>query len=297
MYDVAAREFQWAASKHANGGDSFEGTRSSCAECHTSEGYIQLQTGMTVTAHDNQSPIGCFACHSPHMNGDFALRTVAPVTLVSNVTGVSDKTFDYGKGNLCASCHHPRSQSTVLDITKLGATDSFTIPTSRWDAHHSVQSAVLSGFGGVEIPGYTYSNSFHTTSPTIKSEGCVICHMATAEGDYSGGHTMIIDSDEEGANLAGCETSGCHDASGFSLDYNGVQTETKANLDTLKTLLVDAGMLNSTTGLAVSGKKVLAKKAAALWNYKYIENDLSEGVHNTKYTRALLRASISEMRK
>jgi hypothetical protein len=296
-YDVAARKFQWATSKHALGGAAFEGSRNSCAECHASEGYVEKQTGQTVTAHTNQSPIGCFACHSPHMKGDFSLRTVAPVTLVSNVTGVADFTFDYGKGNLCASCHHPRSQSTVLDISKLGATDSFTIPTSRWDAHHSVQSAVLAGKGGVEIPGYTYSNSFHTSSPTIKTEGCVICHMADAVGNYSGGHTMILDSEEEGENTAGCTTSGCHDASGFKLDYNGVQTEMIANMDTLKTLLISEGLLNGTTGLAVSGKKTLARKAAGLWNYKLIENDLSEGVHNTKYTRSLLRASIAELRK
>jgi hypothetical protein len=297
MYDVAAREYQWAASKHANGGDSFEGSRNSCAECHTSEGYIQLQDGMTVTAQVNQSPIGCFACHSPHMNGDFALRTVAPVSLVSNETGVSDFSFNYGKGNLCASCHHPRSQSKVLDMSKLGATDSFTIPTSRWDAHHSVQSSMLAGVGGVELSGYTYTNSFHTNAGAIKDEGCVVCHMAQAVGDFSGGHTMILDNEEEGENLNGCNRSDCHAGNLDSLNYKGDQSEVLANMDTLKTLLVNAGMLNSSTGLAVSGVKVLARKASALWNYKMVENDGSEGVHNTNYTRALLRASISEMRK
>jgi len=296
MYDVAAREFQWAASKHANGGDSFEGTRSACAECHTSEGYIQKTSGATVQSLTNQSPIGCFACHSPHMTGNFDLRTVASVSLVSNITGVSDFTFDYGKGNLCASCHHPRSQSSVLDISKLGAADSFKVPSSRWDAHHSVQSSILSGKGGVELSGYTYSNSPHTTLSTIKQEGCVVCHMPTAQGDFSGGHTMVINNEEEGANLAGCTSSGCHDASTFkSLDYNGTQTEIAADIDTLKTLLLSAGMLDG-TDLAVP-KTVLARKAAALWNYKMIENDGSKGVHNTKYARSLLRASIEEMRK
>jgi len=292
----AAATFQYAKSKHAVGGTAFE-NRTSCAECHTTEGYVKKQLGVTLVANNNTTPVGCFACHSPHKNGDFSLRTVAPVTLFSNITGVADATFDYGKGNLCVSCHHPRTQSTKLDIAKIGATDSIKIP-SRWYSHYGVQGQVLMGEGGFEWPGYTYNNSPHTNAAKLKTDGCKTCHMADAAGDLTGGHTMMIGNEEEGDNLTGCNITDCHSAAPLtSLDYNGKMTEVKANMDTLRTLLVAQGWVDTVANTPKSGKTVLARHAGAIWNYFLLEHDLSEGIHNTKYANGLLRASISEMRK
>ena len=84
-------------------------TAATCAPCHTTEGFVQASLGQTVTGQPISSPIGCFACHSPHSRADFSLRTTDPVTMLAGVVGEADPVFDYGKGNLCANCHKPRS--------------------------------------------------------------------------------------------------------------------------------------------------------------------------------------------
>jgi len=304
LYHKSAVTFQWSASKHAIGGTSFENS-TTCAVCHTTEGFVQSQLGQTITQANNSTPVGCFACHSPHKNGDFALRTTAPATILSNLTGVANYTFDYGKGNLCAQCHKPRSQSVTLDPSKSTSTDavndSIRITSGRWYSHYGVQTQMLMGKGGYEWANQTntVSSSFHTTATAVKSEGCTICHMPNARGDYDGGHSMKLES-EEGQNLNGCKTSGCH-ATITVLDYKGAMTKTHANLDTLKILLAQAGWLDTLTmqAKASSSKPLVIKpsqKAGALWNFFLVEHDLSSGVHNTEYANALLRNSIAKMR-
>ena len=296
LYHKAAAKFQWSASKHAIGGTSFENS-TTCAVCHTTEGFVQSQLGKTITQANNSTPVGCFACHSPHIKGDFALRTTAPATILSNLAGVADYTFDYGKGNLCAQCHKPRSQSNKLDPSKSTATDdSIKITSGRWYSHYGVQTQMLMGKGGYEWTNQTnvVSSSYHTTATAIKTEGCTICHMANARGDYDGGHTMKLESDE-GQNLNGCKTSGCH-ATITTLDYKGAMTKTHANLDTLKVLLATAGYLDTVANQAKLVTIKPSNKAGALWNYFLVEHDLSAGVHNTEYANTLLRNSIAKMR-
>jgi len=177
-YFVWSRKYEWEKSKHYWGGD-YERAGASCAECHTTEGFIQKTSGKTVTAAIHPSPPGCFACHSPHSRANFTLRTTSAPTLLAGVVGDADATFDFGKGNLCASCHRPRSISPKPDPTKTAVTDTITISNSRWYQHYGVQSHILNGTGGFKWADYTYGgNSAHTTQPLIKSEGCTQCHMA-----------------------------------------------------------------------------------------------------------------------
>jgi hypothetical protein len=300
VYFKAAATFQWSNSKHANGGTAFE-SRNTCAECHTTEGFVQKMNGVTVTEQANSTPVGCFACHSPHKDGDFGLRKSTAVTLFSNLTGVADYTFDYGKGNLCVQCHRPRTQAVKLDPSKstiTALTDSIKITSGRWYSHYGVQSQMLMGKGGYEWANgpEPIGNSFHTTSSAIKSDGCTICHMTKAVGNYSGGHSMKLDHEEEGENLNGCKVSGCHGTTLTKLDYKGAMTTTHKNLDTLKILLAQAGYLDT---VAMQAKLVTIKpsnKAGALWNFFLVEHDMSAGIHNTAYANALLRNSIAKMR-
>jgi hypothetical protein len=195
--------------------------------------------------------------------------------------------------------------------------DSLVIKTSRWYSHYGVQGQMLMGDGGFKFPGYAYSgNGPHTASTVVKQEGCPICHMA--EQVYppnlgtgkAGGHTMNIayegEGGVEGFVLTGCKTSGCH-ALITSPDYKGVQSSVNANLDTLLQLLAKRGWIDTVStssnyGLvkATSSKPLVIKpavKAGALYNYFFVEHDLSEGVHNSKYALDLLRSSIAELRK
>jgi hypothetical protein len=311
-YFLWARRYQWEQSKHAIGGD-IERNGPSCAGCHTTEGFIQRMQGKTVTGQPNPSPPGCFACHSPHSRGNFTLRNAAPVTIMSNIAGVSDAVFDYGKGNQCVQCHQTRSMTPLMNGSASG--DSLVITTSRWYSHYGVQGQMLMGDGGFKFPGYAYTgNSIHTTLAAVKQEGCVICHMATQVyppgmgTGKAGGHTMklsYVDGSSERQLLSGCQTSGCH-ASISSLDYKGVQTAVHANLDTLKTLLIQRGWVEGNTSsssyglVKLTGGRLVVKpavKAGAIYNFFFVEHDLSEGVHNPKYALELLRSSIEELRK
>jgi len=295
-YYVWAVRTQWAVSKHANGGAYFENS-ASCAPCHTTEGFIQQDLGQPITDWALSSPIGCFACHSPHSRADFSLRTTDPVTMLAGVEGVADYTFDYGNGNLCASCHKPRSINPKPDPTKTAATDTITITSSRWYQHYGVQGPMLAGQNGFEFDGYTFQNSFHTTSATIQEEGCSICHMALEARNPAGGHTMYLES-EEGELTAGCETEGCHSAP-MTLDYDDAQTDTEALLDSLHTLLLDREWITASGSINASSSSPLkiapAYLSGALYNYFFVEHDLSLGVHNTKYAQQLLEASIAEL--
>lgn len=325
-YFVWARKYQWEESKHFYGGD-YERAGASCAECHTTEGFIQKVSGKTVTAAVQPTPPGCFACHSPHSRGDFSLRTTTPPTLLSGVTGVADAAFDFGKGNLCASCHRPRSISPKPDPTKTAVTDTITISNSRWYQHYGVQSHILNGTGGFKFTDYTYSgNSAHTTAPLVKSEGCTQCHMADMPSTSSypfgiaGGHTMNIGYDWEGtptALLEGCKNSACHPTI-TTTDYHSVQTTVNAYLDTLATMMSDTSIVNKwnkgakkawitgtdSTGYSInasSGSGALkiapAVRSGALYNFFMVEHDLSHGVHNSVYVIDLLKSSVAELRK
>jgi len=296
LYYVWGIRTQWSQSKHANGGAYFENS-STCGPCHTTEGFVEVALGRTPTAHTISSPIGCFACHSPHSRANFSLRITDAVTMLAGVEGAADPVFDYGKGNLCANCHKPRSISPKPDPTKTATTDVITITSSRWYQHYGVQGLMLAGENGFEFQGYTYSNSSHTGSDVIKEEGCIICHMALEERNPAGGHTMLLET-EEGELVAGCETSGCH-SSGMELDYEGTRTEIEGLLDSLHTLLLDREWITASGSVNASSSTPLvispAYLAGAMYNYYFVEHDLSLGAHNTKYARQLLESSIAEL--
>lgn len=312
-YYVAGRAYQWRQSKHAAGGD-VEMNSATCSGCHSTEGFLQRMRNVPTTEQLNPSPPGCFACHSPHARADFSIRTVSPVTLRSNIEGITDQLFDYGKGNICAQCHQPRTLSPKPN-PQAAAEDSLVITTPRWHSHYGAQAQMLMGVGGFRFPVYTYrGNSYHTASNIIREEGCVTCHMAeqvyppNAGTGKAGGHTMNIYYELNGVPtplLTGCRTSGCH-ASITTTDYNGVQTAVKANLDTLIQLLgqrdwivTDPTSPNYGLVKLVGGRRVIkpAIKAGALYNYFFVKNDQSKGAHNSIYTIDLLRSSIEELRK
>jgi hypothetical protein len=111
---------------------------------------------------------------------------------------------------------------------------------------------------------------------------CVTCHM----GDEAS-HTYQPD-------VARCQA--CHaDAEDF--DINGVRTEVTAMVDELTALFVEKGMLDPEEGLWVVPATVPEAVANAMWNYKFVVEDQSMGVHNADYTKALLAAALETMKQ
>ena len=50
--------------------------------------------------------------------------------MLAGIAGQTDPVFDYGTGNLCASCHKPRQYKSKTRSTKTAATDTITITSS-----------------------------------------------------------------------------------------------------------------------------------------------------------------------
>lgn len=340
VYYLSARRIQWMQSTHYLGGTYATRNNAPCSGCHTTEGLIERAnakfppqvppTGWSVvTDQPNSTPVGCFACHSPHSKGNFGLRTVAPVVIWSPMEEISDQTIDLGKGNMCLNCHQTRSTSFTPKMRKsISATDSLVITSSRWYPHYGVQGLMFLGAGkggGFEFPGKTYGNSSHPSHTQIVQGGCPTCHMADPADGLSGGHSNKIhyetSSGAERYNTNGCLQSGCHSGSidvekfvGGSASLTGgmgVNEYVHAYLDTLATLLKakkilsSSGLVNGNNGTSSAsssnprtfvGPSGLLK-AGALYNYYFIEHDASGGIHNSRYTLQLLNDSIEEMRK
>lgn len=122
-----------------------------------------------------------------------------------------------------------------------------------------------------------------------------------------GGHSWNMrNTDKNLQNLTGCNQTGCHNSAPITtLDrpatadhdgdgtVEGTQQEITGLLDSLHTLLESAGLVNA-SGVPVSGRVVTdADSAGAVYNFLFVEEDRSLGVHNTDYAVGLLRSSIN----
>jgi hypothetical protein len=279
---LVAIQHEYAASGHASGSTALAHEASaSCAGCHTGQGLpsrVDASGNVAAAAPEaieGPAPINCRTCHQIHetyTSDDWAFTTTAPVSLIS--TG---DTYDAGEGNLCAECHQARTP--MPDTTPA----TFEVTSTHWGAHHGPQSNLVMGVGG-----YTGTSS---TAPSpgahysMTDNSCVTCHMGEADGNVEGGHTW-------NPSVANCVQ--CH-ADATSFDINGVQTEVQGMLDDLKGSLVAAGMLTASNDSPVPGTYD-SVKAAALYNYLYVEQDRSLGVHNPSYVKKILQAGIDAMK-
>jgi hypothetical protein len=289
--DLFARQVQYQSSTHFLGGN-FERSTTSCAPCHTHEGFLErLATGQWSTAADvsNPSPVNCRTCHQIHTlytDADYSLTTSAPVDL-----RVGEASWDFGNGNLCAECHQARPMDAAEIPTIGGAPVTFT--SSRYGYHHGPQAQVLAGLGGFKLPGsMNYPTLRHTHADD--DTGCPRCHMAEPFGAQAGGHTWALSylyHGEEEPLIAGCQT--CH-SSVEDFDFLNVRPEIEAKLDELRDVLRDIGIVSATSDSRVPGTWP-ANVAAAAVNFQMILEDRSMGIHNPPYVLALLQNSIEAM--
>ncbi|MFB0508558.1 MAG: hypothetical protein ACETWT_17695 [Thermodesulfobacteriota bacterium] len=313
-YPVRGIRAQYMTSGHKNIGNASYANGGGCQKCHTNEGFIEYAKTGKVDEKGfipNPSEIGCFTCHDPHTRGDFSLRKADTVTLANGAT------FDKGNGNLCANCHQARRAATE----EVKETE---ISSSHWGPHHGPQADMLGGTNAYEFSGKKYSNSIHAR---LKKADCVTCHMAQPTGRYSlapaiGGHSFNVEGEvheEPKVNAAGCLGSGCHkemkQVKGATIfdkkaraDYDGdgkvenVQEEVQGLyerlinkqgtglLQTMKDPLYDA------KGEFIKNKvKYPVEVVAGLYNYKFVQEDRSKGIHNSKYAIQLLMDSIKAL--
>jgi len=280
---LAARQ-GYEQSKHGTG-DTYGRNRlnssryQACEKCHTNEGFVAAVTGVPASG-ESFSRIGCFTCHKPHTSGSLQLRWTSAVTIADGTI------FNMGEGNLCARCHQARENVNTYVKDSL-------ILTERFGPHHSTQADLLLGTNGYEYDGYEYESGGHQSA----EDGCLHCHMAPSVY-ATGGHTFYLEDEaNEYENVKGCNT--CHGGGVDELNYEGKQTEVAGLLDHLGDLLVNAGLM---TWIDEGGEMVLlptdsalaetAEQAGAVFNFLYVHDDGSLGIHNPDYAVGLLESSI-----
>jgi hypothetical protein len=256
---------------HGTGEAYLRGTSAGCAGCHSGGAFsamvAQGLTPDTVEVGDpNPTRQDCRTCHAVHTSyteADWALETTAAVSLFA----FENKTYDGGKGNLCANCHQPRRAIAAADPN-----DNIAVTSTHWGPHHGPQSAMLLGIGGASVG--TGGSSFHYK---MIEDSCVSCHIGP---DMK--HTFEA------------VTSGCSECHGEDFDIDGKQDEIEALIVELGELLKAKGLLDE-EGHPVVGIYPAAE-ASALWDYIFISiEDGSLGVHNPPYTKALLNAAIAAL--
>ena len=166
----------------------------------------------------------------------------------------------------------------------------------------------------------------HMAQQVYSSTGGFPTNAGTGKG---GGHTMNTKynwpdpTSPESQVLTSCKDVACHGSSFSSFDYKGTttaplnlgtRTAVRRYLDTLQSMLLDTSITKkftvgtpkpwiviSPTDSSVTVNSTLkirpASRAGAIWNFLFIEHDMSEGIHNTKYAIEILQASIAELRK
>jgi hypothetical protein len=273
----------------------------SCVGCHTGPGFIGRMTGATnvSTAY---GAINCQTCHEPHgqtspTNASHLIRNDSPVkladgTLVSNA----------GEGALCMNCHQARvNAGTYVDSTAGSA---------HFGPHEGPQADMIEG-----VNGYTYGQSIPSSAHAfVAKDTCVACHMqtvATTDAAFlqAGGHTFKPSYTPAGSTtpvdlVGACQ--GCHgpEVTCFNfplMDYNGdgqidgVQTEVQKLLDQLSSML-PGGNGQPQTALNIDATWTKPQLRAA-YNWSFVNNDGSKGIHNTAYAVGLLKASIEDLSK
>ena len=292
---ISAKQFQWEHSVHATGGH-YDRNTTACAGCHTSQGFLErIETdapfGATAATIEDPLPQNCFTCHQIHQTytvDDWAFTQTDPVTYWT-----INETSDFGNANLCISCHQARAVTPALPDASTGGT--VNIQSTRYGPHHGPQGMMLPGIGGYELAGPSvYENSAHTLLLANNTAGaCIACHMAPQAAAASGGHTFRVTSETGVLNPTACVT--CHPvAADLKTLFEDRQAQVEAKLLELETLLVARGLYNAETGLNNKGDFEV-HEAGALYNFKYVEEDQSFGVHNFKYAMALLNNSIAAL--
>ena len=281
---------EWNNSRHAVG---VEEGRADCARCHTAQGFANFVDGKPAVDVPYEV-VTCAACHSPHDGTNpHQLRSVADVALMDAKTVVTEG----GMGKVCMQCHISRRNATnYVEITA---------GSNRYGPHHGPQTDMFVGANAMNY-GKDIPSSAHRE---VVEDSCVTCHMQEGEGTpaftHAGGHTFSMKWDT-GSNVVEMTEAcvKCHgEVEGFNFkrqDYDGngivegVQTEVKGLMDKLAMLLPPYGSTVIPTDTPTI-QKYSRPELRALYNYLFVWEDGSYGVHNLSYAVGLLKASIADL--
>jgi len=273
---------QWKRSGHSR---QPEESRQGCVDCHSGRGFIDNLAGVPDSlANLSYVPIGCATCHDPHSEANpKQVRNVAPYTFLNGVQA------DIGLGNLCIRCHHARTDVRTYPATRPGA---------RFSPHYGPQGEMFVGTGGVEY-GRQMRNGPHAA---VIENGCVGCHMAATPAagaglNKVGSHTFVM------ADTLGYEhTEVCAPCHGEVESFESFQASGDWDHDgTTETVPLELqGMMATITsrlprGINVPDTNYTLQQKQAYYNYIFVTQDKSNGMHNAYYARDILQASIDDL--
>ncbi len=302
----------WLTSVHAQLPNGSHTAQTGCYPCHSGSAFITwIKAGKSSNApydtttiggqpsptNDGNVSIGCPTCHDPHT---MQLRTTK---LDSLRNGYLPPANVGGLGQLCMNCHNSR-YSVKSKVTTKGPYYGFA---DRYGPHHNPQADMYYGSNGYQYGDTTITGLM--THATAK-DACVTCHMAAGANPGNptqAGHTWgMVDSlgNPTVSGLLACQP--CHGPITkytdiiAAADYDGngkiegVQTEINGLLNKLKARLPIDSLTGDVITMMKDSLKVKGnqKMVADIWNYWFVKEDRSIGVHNPKYAIALLQKAL-----
>jgi hypothetical protein len=299
---------QWKVSNHADLSSPRASTRrrDDCGVCHNGKGFITwVDAGKPeelAEPVDANYDITCAVCHDPHDATNVHQIRTLEATLPSG-----DVITEGGKGKLCMNCHNSRR---ILPDRIIERNEPGRAP----EPHHGPQAEMLT-----TLNTWTWDEVLPTSPHLIaapaggEADACVNCHMyeppPPIEGHEvtAGMHSFSMVSQEGEDNVGACED--CHGNVGETFaekkyymngnaDHDGdgveegLQHEVEGLLDTLYSILPqnedgEPEIQDSTTSFDV---------AAAMYNWYFVEEDGSMGIHNPAFTVSILQLSIAKVK-
>jgi hypothetical protein len=293
-----SKGMEWTNSAHAVTTTDPAGN-ASCVGCHTNNGFIDRINGVGP-ADLTYDAISCQTCHEPHGRTTPSSATTHLVrTLVAVKLADGTNVTTAGYGTLCMNCHQARQNAAVYAAKTAGS--------AHFGPHEGPQADMLMGTNG-----YTYGQEIPSSAHQyVVTDTCVNCHTqepATTDPAFGlvGGHTFKMafagNSTVPAEEMVGaCQT--CHGPEVTKFDFplmdydgdgviDGAQTEVQHLLNKLALMLPPVGQAK--TSLTIDATWTQPQLEAA-YNYLFVQNDGSLGIHNMAYTVGLLKASIANL--
>ncbi|MAT56448.1 MAG: hypothetical protein CMF23_00590 [Ignavibacteriae bacterium] len=306
------RPKMWASSAHAHADQLSAAGRPNCQPCHSGTGFIAEYDETPGIEYSTTNPgnISCAVCHDPHASHDnhdpmitgaqegqvYHLRTIADVELNDGTIVTVG-----GTGKLCMNCHKSRRN----------AEEYVQNYSSHFGPHYNNQTDMVLGTNAITFGRYIPSSTHRDALENF----CVSCHMApTADSnspayDKIGDHSFNMsydngtpdDESDDIDNVDFCQT--CHGASITSFDsfmarkdYDEDGTIESAR-EELHGLLDEVGKLLPPYGdPAVTVTNAYSKlELKAAYNYLFVEEDQSMGMHNFQYAVGLLKVTLEAL--
>lgn len=284
---------QWSNSGHAvvTRYPTGEG-REHCVNCHSGIGFIDMVNGAEELSTDYEA-VTCAVCHDPHGSGNRAdLRTMENVVLENGMEVTAG-----GTGKLCMNCHKSRRDA-----------DEYVKQYARhYGPHYSAQTDMLVGTNAVEYDMVMDS----TAHIHALDDACATCHMHDLPMDdpsrnFVGGHTFkpIFDNNtpddpSDDVDMVGACVD-CHgpmesfDIAASDYNYDGIVEGVKTEIGHLMHALAMKLPPIGEPTVEVAEDYTPAQLKAA-FNYQFVYQDGSHGIHNPAYASGILQAAINNL--